>query len=211
MGDGRRTGRDQPALRPPGRDDRPEVGRAVPEPTWSSGPTATSGGTPKAGRAVATEQVTLYGLPVVSDRTIGYDRVDAPRPRAWFITKALVEGDVGRAGTQKFVARNAEFLEHVRAWRREVRRLEVVDDEMLFEFYDDRVGADVTSVRHFDTWWKRHASQRADAARPHRRRLRRTRPRRGLHSPTIPDTWRQGDDRASAHLQVRRPANRSTG
>ena len=35
---------------------------------------------PKAGRAVATESVTLYGLPIVSDRTIGYDRVDTAAP-----------------------------------------------------------------------------------------------------------------------------------
>jgi HrpA-like RNA helicase len=52
---------------------------------------------PKGGRAVATEQVTLYGLPIVSDRTIGYDRVDAAGARAWFITKALIERDVADA------------------------------------------------------------------------------------------------------------------
>ncbi len=112
---------------------------------------------PKGGRAVATEQVTLYGLPIVSDRTIGYDRVDAAEARAWFITKALVERDIADEawiGRQKFLARNAEFLERIRRMAARVRRLELIDDEMLFEFYDDRVGADVTSVRHFDKWWK---------------------------------------------------------
>ena len=43
-----------------------------------------------------------------------------------------------------------------------VRRVEVVDDEMLFEFYDDRVGDDVTSVQHFDRWWKHDRRARAD-------------------------------------------------
>jgi len=35
-----------------------------------------------------------------------------------------------------------------------------VDDETLFDFYDQRVGAECTSARHFDTWWKQ---ARADA------------------------------------------------
>ncbi len=112
---------------------------------------------PKGARAVATEQVTLYGLPIVSDRIIGYDRVDAAEARAWFITKALVERDItdeAWISRQKFLARNAEFLERVRRMAARVRRLELIDDEALFEFYDDRVGGDVTSVRHFDKWWK---------------------------------------------------------
>jgi ATP-dependent helicase HrpA len=112
---------------------------------------------PKGGRAVATEQVTLYGLPIVSDRTIGYDRVDAAEARAWFITKALVERDLADAawiGRQQFLQRNAEFLDRLSRMAARVRRLELIDDETLFEFYDDRVGRDVTSVRHFDRWWK---------------------------------------------------------
>ncbi len=120
---------------------------------------------PKGGRAVATEQVTLYGLPIVSDRVIGYDRVDAAQARAWFITKALIERDVADTawiGRQKFLARNAEFLEHLRRMAARVRRLELVDDEMLFDFYADRVGAEVTSVRHFDKWWKAERQRRPD-------------------------------------------------
>ena len=120
---------------------------------------------PKGGRAVATEQVTLYGLPIVSDRVIGYDRVDEAQARAWFITKALIERDVADdawIGRQKFLARNAEFLEHLRRMAARVRRLELVDDEMLFDFYADRVGAEVTSVRHFDKWWKAERQRRPD-------------------------------------------------
>jgi ATP-dependent helicase HrpA len=112
---------------------------------------------PKAGRAVATEQVTLYGLPIVSDRTIGYDRVDAAESRAWFITKALVERDVADEAwieRQRFLTRNAEFLDRLRRMAARVRRLELIDDDTLFEFYDDRIGEDITSIRHFDKWWK---------------------------------------------------------
>ena len=120
---------------------------------------------PKGGRAVATEQVTLYGLPIVSDRVIGYDRVDEAQARAWFITKALIERDVADTawlGRQKFLTRNAEYLEHLRRMAARVRRLELVDDEMLFDFYADRVGPEVTSVRHFDRWWKAERQRRPD-------------------------------------------------
>jgi ATP-dependent helicase HrpA len=110
----------------------------------------------RSGRAVATETVTLYGLTLVSDRVVGYDRVDHAAARAWFITKALVEGAVPDAWRQRqrFLVGNDDYLRRVRRLADRVRRVEVVDDDMLFDFYDDRVGHDVVSVQHFDRWWK---------------------------------------------------------
>jgi ATP-dependent helicase HrpA len=119
----------------------------------------------RAGRAVATEQVTLYGLPIVSDRTVGYDRVDPAEARAWFVTKALVEGDVADRGwpdRHRFVERNRAYLDRIRRMAARVRRLELVDDEMLFEFFDDRIGEEVTSIRHFEHWWKGERRERPD-------------------------------------------------
>ena len=147
---------------------------------------------PRAGRAVATEHVTLYGLPIVSDRKIGYDRVDEAVARAWFITKALVERDVADAawiGRQQFLGRNADFLERIRRMAARVRRIELIDDETLFEFYDDRIGVDVTSIRHFDTWSKttrRHTPNLLDLTDD---ALAGT--RHGFRLADYPDTWRQ--------------------
>jgi ATP-dependent helicase HrpA len=147
---------------------------------------------PKGGRAVATEQVTLYGLPIVSDRTIGYDRVDATQARAWFITKALIERDVADAawlGRQRFLAHNAEFLERIRRMAARVRRVELIDDETLFEFYDDRVGVDVTSVRHFDRWWKSATRDRPDLLDLTDEVVDSN--RHGVRLADYPDTWQQ--------------------
>ena len=59
------------------------VKRSYSEPRWSA----------KQGSAVATERVTLYGVPIVLARTVGYARVDAAESRHLFIQRALVEGD----------------------------------------------------------------------------------------------------------------------
>ena len=163
---------------------------------------------PKAGRAVVTEQVTLFGMPLVSDRVIGLDRVDPPGARAWFITKAFVEGpesgnkrvansgdQVAAAwrGRQKFLAHNDEVLDDLTALGDRTRGVEHIDDEALFAFYDERVGTDVTSTQHFDRWWKdarRRDAGLLDLTGDVVREL--VGGGRGGHDQ-FPDVWRQGD------------------
>ena len=59
------------------------VKRSYSEPRWDR----------RGGRAIATETVTLYGLPIVTGRTVGYDRVDRAAARDLFIRHALVDGE----------------------------------------------------------------------------------------------------------------------
>ncbi|RLK59135.1 ATP-dependent RNA helicase HrpA [Actinokineospora cianjurensis] len=111
------------------------------------------------GSVVATERVTLYGLPLVVDRKVHYGRIDPEMSRELFIRHALVEGDWQTRHhffrDNRALLREVEELEH-RARRRDI----LVDDETLFAFYDQRVPAEVVSGRHFDSWWKktRHES-----------------------------------------------------
>lgn len=53
----------------------------------------------KQGAVMATERVTLYGVPLVADRRVNYGRIDPEMSRALFIRHALVEGDFGRRAT----------------------------------------------------------------------------------------------------------------
>jgi ATP-dependent helicase HrpA len=106
----------------------------------------------RSGRAVVGERVTLYGLPIVANRTIGYDRVDAVDARAMFIRHALVEGDW--TSTHDFIKHNAEFLDDLRSREDRTRKLDAIDDEAVLAFYDRRVDSAVVSTRHFDRWWK---------------------------------------------------------
>jgi ATP-dependent helicase HrpA len=119
------------------------VKRTYSEPHWQSKPAS----------VMAYERVTLYGLPLVAGRKVSYGRIDPELSRELFIRSALVEGD-WRTG-HRFFHQNRRLLEEAEDLEHKARRRGiVVDDETLFEFYDERVGAEVVSGRHFDVWWK---------------------------------------------------------
>ena len=102
----------------------------------------------------AYERVTLYGVPLVAQRTVSFGRIAPVLSREMFLRHALVEGDWDTF--HAFFAANRTLLEDVEELEHRARRRDiVVDDEALYAFYDARVPADVVSGRHFDRWWKR--------------------------------------------------------
>ncbi|MBO3747987.1 ATP-dependent RNA helicase HrpA [Streptosporangiaceae bacterium NEAU-GS5] len=120
------------------------VKRTYSEPHWEKDQAA----------VVAYEKVTLYGVPIVTERKVNYGRIDPELSRELFIRHALVEGDWRTH--HKFFHDNRKLLDEVGELEEKARRRDiVVDDEALFDFYDDRVPAEVVSGRHFDAWWKR--------------------------------------------------------
>ena len=126
------------------------VRRSYSEPRWEAG----------RGAVMAVEKVTLYGLPIVAARQVNYGRIDPATARELFIRGALVEGDWETR--HRFFDHNRRLLDEAEDLERRARRRGIVaDDATLFEFYDRRIPADVTSARHFDAWWKK-----AQAAEP---------------------------------------------
>ena len=130
------------------------VRRSYSEPRWDA----------RRGAAMAAEKVTLYGLPIVAARH-GQLRAGSTRRRPGTCSSrsALVEGDWQTH--HKFFHRNQRLLDeaadlerqgqaarHRRRRRGPVRLLRPADTQ-----------ADVTSARHFDTWWKK---ARAESPRP---------------------------------------------
>ncbi|MEJ7799547.1 MAG: ATP-dependent RNA helicase HrpA [Ilumatobacter sp.] len=138
----------------------------------------------KSGRALVTETVTLYGLPIVDGRTIGVGKVDPALARKMFIRHALVAGDWDTR--HEFVADNQRFVERVQLLEARVRRIDLLDDEGVFGFYDERVGADVTSGRDFDRWWKSTGSDEPTRLDLDPSVLSN---RRGIRLEDYPDTW----------------------
>ena len=127
------------------------VKRNYSEPHWGK----------RQGAVVAYEKVTLYGVPIVVRRKVNYGRIDPKLSRDLFIRHALVAGDWETR--HRFFHRNRELLEEIADLEHRARRRDlVVNDETLFEFYDQRIPADVVSGRHFDSWWKKAQQDQAD-------------------------------------------------
>jgi ATP-dependent helicase HrpA len=120
------------------------VKRSYSEPHWER----------KRGAVVAYEKVTLYGIPIVASRKIDYGRTDPELSRELFIRHALVEGDWETR--HAFFQANRELLDDVEELEARARRRGIlVDDKTLFDFYDQRIPAEVVSDRHFDSWWRK--------------------------------------------------------
>ena len=148
-----RTGGDFPAVGPGGRADRAGVGRVARPPTWSTGTTASHAGMPGAVRSWPPRRVSLYGLPIVAGRPVNYGRIDPVAARELFIQHALVEGDWQTH--HRFWAHNQRMLAQAEELEAKARRRGIVaDDAARFDFYDQRIPAEVVSARHFDSWWK---------------------------------------------------------
>ncbi|WP_405471904.1 ATP-dependent RNA helicase HrpA [Streptomyces canus] len=139
---------------------------------------------------MAYEKVTLYGVPIVAQRKVNYGRIDPESSRELFIRNALVEGDWRTH--HKFFADNRKLLSEVEELEHRARRRDiVVDDDTLFDFYDQRVPEHVVSGAHFDSWWKRKRHEHEDYLDFERAMLIRE-SAEAVTKADYPDSWRQG-------------------
>ncbi|MFE1443064.1 ATP-dependent RNA helicase HrpA [Streptomyces sp. NPDC058739] len=139
---------------------------------------------------MAYEKVTLYGVPIVVQRKVNYGRIDAEVSRELFIRNALVEGDWRTH--HKFFADNRRLLSEVEELEHRARRRDiVVDDETLFDFYEQRVPEHVVSGAHFDSWWKRKRQEQPEFLDFERAMLIRE-SAEAVTKDDYPDSWRQG-------------------
>ncbi|MCJ2376667.1 ATP-dependent RNA helicase HrpA [Vibrio sp. ZSDZ34] len=124
------------------------IKRSYSEPHWSK----------KRAAVVAHEKVMLYGVPIVPKRLVDYGSIDAVVSREIFLRSALVEGEWETK--HAFFKQNRKLLAEVEELEHKSRRRDIlVDDDELFDFYDQRVATNVVSGRHFDTWWKKASKE----------------------------------------------------
>ncbi|WP_336213382.1 ATP-dependent RNA helicase HrpA [Nonomuraea sp. LPB2021202275-12-8] len=154
------------------------IKRSYSEPHWEK----------NQGAVIALEKVTLYGVPLVVGRKVNYGRIDPDLSRELFIRHALVEGDWDSHHT--FLRANRKLLEEVEELENRARRRDImVDDEALFDFYDQRVPADVVSARHFDSWWKKARAEQPELLTYSPEML--VNEGADVSVRDYPDTWRQ--------------------
>lgn len=107
----------------------------------------------KAAQVVAFERATLYGLIVYAGRRVQYNRADPAAAREIFIRAALVEGEWD--SHLPFVVANKKLIAKVQELEHQSRRQDVlVDDELIFAFYDQLIPKDVCSGQTLEHWYK---------------------------------------------------------
>lgn len=127
------------------------IKRSYSEPHWEK----------KSGAVMAMEKVTLYGLTIISGRKVNYGKIDPLLSRELFIRHAMVEGEWHTR--HAFFKANQRLLNEIEDLEHKSRRRDIlVDDETLFTFYDQRVGQEVVSASHFDSWWKKAGAATPD-------------------------------------------------
>nr|WP_319566170.1 ATP-dependent RNA helicase HrpA [uncultured Rhodoferax sp.] len=101
----------------------------------------------------ALERATLYGIVIYSGRRVNYSRVDLPGAREIFIREALVGGQWDTK--LPFLSANQKLVKQVEDLEHKARRQDVlVDDELIYAFYDQQLLADVCSGYSFELWYR---------------------------------------------------------
>jgi ATP-dependent helicase HrpA len=154
------------------------VQRTYSEPHWDA----------RRGAVMAYERVTLFGLPLVVRRRVGYATVAPDEARQLFIRHALVEGDWSTR--HHFHRDNTALRSELEEVEERARRRDLlVSDDDLYDWFDARVPPDVVSQRHFDAWWKKQRHTTPDLLTLTRDDL-----LRQEEAPTAPpDVWQAGD------------------
>ena len=112
----------------------------------------------KAAEVIALERATLYGLVVYSNRRVNFGKVDAAAAREIFIRAALVEGEWETP--LAFLQHNRKLIAKVEELEHKSRRQDVlVDDELIFAFYDQQLPADVHSGATLERWVRHESRQ----------------------------------------------------
>jgi ATP-dependent helicase HrpA len=121
--------------------------RQISEPHWS-----------KASGAVrAWERGTLYGLTVYPRRGVSYRDIDPDLCRELFIREGLVQGEIaeGPARGMPFLTHNQRLVAEIERLEHKSRRPDVlVDDELIYAFYDAKLPPEVLDLASFEAWRK---------------------------------------------------------
>lgn len=119
------------------------VNRSYSEPHWQK----------KRGAVIAYEQVSLYGLIIVAKRAVQFSKIDQQTSHKIFIREALVNQELGT--NDSFLSYNQKLVDDVTALEDKSRRRDIlVDEEILAEFYSQRVPVWANNRIDFAKWWK---------------------------------------------------------
>ena len=106
----------------------------------------------KSAQVIALERATLYGIVIYSSRRVSFSKVDPVAAREVFIREALVDGQWDTK--LPFLAHNAKLLKQIEDIEHKSRRQDVlVDDELIYAYYDQQVPSTVCSGYLMEQWY----------------------------------------------------------
>jgi ATP-dependent helicase HrpA len=149
------------------------------EPHWSK----------KRGAVIALEKVTLFGLPIVTQRHVVYSQIDPAVCHDIFIREALVNGETRL--NYDFLRDNQAMLAIAEDWEQKTRRRDLIaDEQVLVDFYAQRLPQEVNNEAAFKKWLK--GQKNTDFLRFNEDDIYRQQPEMSA-AKAFPDTWRQGN------------------
>lgn len=153
----------------------------------------------KAAEVVALERATLYGIVIYSNRRVNFANVDPAAAREIFIREALV----GEEWETKlpFLAANRKLIAQVEELEHKSRRQDVlVDEDLIFAFYDAQIPQDVASGASFERWYREESKRQPRLLHLTREELMRHEAA-GITTAAFPKTLRLGGvDCAASYL-----------
>ena len=155
----------------------------------------------KAAEVVALERATLYGIVVYSGRRVNYGRVDPAGAREVFVREALVAGQWD--SPLPFLAANLKLIKQVEELEHKARRQDVlVDEELIYAFYDQQLPADVCSGFSCERWYREEVKKQPELLLLTRDELMRHEAA-GITTAMFPKTLRMGGvDCAASYLHA---------
>ena len=120
----------------------------------------------RSGQVMAYEKITLYGLTIVEKKSVSYSHIDPTQSREVFIRSALVEGQYAqhpkrkhlqqREGFKDFYTHQQQLLWELEELEAKSRRRDIVlDEQVIFDFYDERIPEQVVNLAGFEAWRKK--------------------------------------------------------
>ena len=107
----------------------------------------------KAAQVAAWERSTLYGLVINPKKRVHYGPMNVAESRVIFIRQALVAGEFNTQAP--FFAYNQKLIRDIEALEHKARRPDVlVDEELIFAFYDSRIPPHIHNGAAFEAWRK---------------------------------------------------------
>lgn len=153
----------------------------------------------KSAEVVALERATLYGIVVYNNRRVNFGKVDPHAAREVFIREALVGGNWETK--LPFLAANQKLIAKVEELEHKSRRQDVlVDDELIYAFYDQQLPPEVCSGHSFEAWYREESKKQPDLLKLTRDELMRHEAA-GITTNAFPKTVRLGGvDCAASYL-----------